>query len=57
MKNNKIQDNDIILIINVLSKLINLIKLNFNISKFKEIIKYKIIVSFKFEMDYVIYIN
>ena len=52
LRNNKIQDNDIILIINVLFKLTNLIKLNFNISNFKEIIKYKIIVSFKFEMNY-----
>ena len=34
-RNNKIQDNDIILIINVLFKLTNLIKLNFDLQKYK----------------------
>ena len=34
-RNNKIQDNDILLIINVLSKLNNLIKLNFDLRKYK----------------------
>ena len=35
LRNNKIQDNDIILIINVLFKLTNLIKLNFDLQKYK----------------------
>ena len=34
-RNNKIQDNDILWIINVLSKLTNLIKLNFDLQKYK----------------------
>ena len=34
-KNNKIQDNDLLLITNVLSKLNKLINLNFDIQKYK----------------------